>query len=545
MVIMEYRWGKALQRKQNNTARLAKVARAKRPLITRLSGFNDFTVPILIQGRCVAVIMCGYFLTHAPTPESIRQGWKELSGREARPLDPDFNSYLQFTLSAPVFKAPALANLTRYLEVMAALMASESAPEPLLAKLERLGALICAQQPEPMWRVASLAMDPLTHSYARGLMAGLGPEKWRREPGDPYAPEIALAVMPLWEPYPEDEVELLVRGRAFQEASVRICRRMKGMFCGRLGGWGSLFLGSLPRDTGAVKARLALRDLAALVAREVRRETGAKAACGAGTVAQEAGDLPRSCVEAHRALQLGLQAGRELTFYGEEAAPGLDVRAVYAARRGLAEAFRGGDGARFQLASANFIRLVLLESGEREELMRFHFLAALDELLEILTGSTRLDAGALTSLTGLLQRQMGEMNAGHQLLLAFQQALRDMQGMLLSPGPAQSFLHLEDARRFLEANYRRRLRLADVARQAGLSPGAFSRAFKRQYGTGFGRMLLDLRLDKAGELLRGTRLKANQVAAETGFVSLTHFYNAFTKSRGMAPLAFRRKVAGS
>lgn len=83
------------------------------------------------------------------------------------------------------------------------------------------------------------------------------------------------------------------------------------------------------------------------------------------------------------------------------------------------------------------------------------------------------------------------------------------------------------------------LRQTDVARQAGLSPAAFSRFFRRATGIRFVDYVVDLRVGHACQLLLETDLPVTNVGYKSGFANLSNFNRAFRQRRGMTPSEFR------
>ncbi len=92
-------------------------------------------------------------------------------------------------------------------------------------------------------------------------------------------------------------------------------------------------------------------------------------------------------------------------------------------------------------------------------------------------------------------------------------------------------------------NLARPLRLEEVAaRVAFTSSGNLSRLFRRRYGVGFQVYVQHLRLDKAAELLRATRLTVSQVARQAGYRDAARFGQHFKRRHGMTPSCYRGKA---
>ncbi len=92
---------------------------------------------------------------------------------------------------------------------------------------------------------------------------------------------------------------------------------------------------------------------------------------------------------------------------------------------------------------------------------------------------------------------------------------------------------------FLREHFREPLRLAKLARVAGMSERAFEAEFKRQVGRPPRAELRRARLGCATRLLRDTDLKLEAVAAECGFGSAAKLCGGFLKEYGCTPNAWR------
>ena len=87
------------------------------------------------------------------------------------------------------------------------------------------------------------------------------------------------------------------------------------------------------------------------------------------------------------------------------------------------------------------------------------------------------------------------------------------------------------------------LSLTEIAAVAAMSAFQFARAFKQRIGTPPHRYLLELRMQRARELLRGSNLAISAVATECGFDNQSHFARVFRRYNTIAPSAFREHSA--
>jgi transcriptional regulator GlxA family with amidase domain len=90
----------------------------------------------------------------------------------------------------------------------------------------------------------------------------------------------------------------------------------------------------------------------------------------------------------------------------------------------------------------------------------------------------------------------------------------------------------------------RPMTVADLARQAAMSPRTFARAFAAAAGTTPMHWLTRRRIAAAQELLETTDLPVDRIAARVGFGSAVTLRARFTQVAGVAPSQYRRTFAG-
>lgn len=82
--------------------------------------------------------------------------------------------------------------------------------------------------------------------------------------------------------------------------------------------------------------------------------------------------------------------------------------------------------------------------------------------------------------------------------------------------------------------------LQEVAEKFGYNPDYLSMRFKKITGQNFTEKLLEMKLDKAEQLLRNTDLPASEIAVQCGFESRSWFIRKFTERNGMTPSKWRK-----
>jgi AraC-like DNA-binding protein len=98
---------------------------------------------------------------------------------------------------------------------------------------------------------------------------------------------------------------------------------------------------------------------------------------------------------------------------------------------------------------------------------------------------------------------------------------------------------VERFRALLEAQFARRQRVADYARQLGLTPGHLSLLCRRQLGQGAGACVRQRLRQEAQRLLLFTDLSATEVGYRLGFEDPAYFARFFKREAGVAPGRYR------
>lgn len=95
---------------------------------------------------------------------------------------------------------------------------------------------------------------------------------------------------------------------------------------------------------------------------------------------------------------------------------------------------------------------------------------------------------------------------------------------------------------YIEKNYAQPICEQQVARDCGMSPFEFSRAFRAAHGITFRDYLSDCRLVQSKRLLGIAQVSVSDVAAMAGFNDPSYFARLFRKRTGLSPSAYRASV---
>lgn len=101
---------------------------------------------------------------------------------------------------------------------------------------------------------------------------------------------------------------------------------------------------------------------------------------------------------------------------------------------------------------------------------------------------------------------------------------------------------IENAKRYIEKNYKSQFSYKDVAREIFISPSYFLNLFKKITGQTFTDYLTDVRITAAKSLLKTSDMNITEIAYEIGFNNSNYFSNTFKKSVGVSAKEYRKNI---
>ena len=96
------------------------------------------------------------------------------------------------------------------------------------------------------------------------------------------------------------------------------------------------------------------------------------------------------------------------------------------------------------------------------------------------------------------------------------------------------------AKQYIQNHYTEGITLEEVSAIAGFSASYFSGLLKKEMGIGFSEYLIQLRMEKAKELLKGTNINIKDICSQVGYSDLKHFNTVFKKYTGIKPGEYRK-----
>lgn len=97
------------------------------------------------------------------------------------------------------------------------------------------------------------------------------------------------------------------------------------------------------------------------------------------------------------------------------------------------------------------------------------------------------------------------------------------------------------ALQFMRENFAKDITRKEAAQSCHLSESHFSRTFKKNTGSSFSEVLMQIRINHAAELLLNTDLPLMQIAFSSGFNDQSYFCKAFRELMGVTPKTYRKQ----
>lgn len=102
---------------------------------------------------------------------------------------------------------------------------------------------------------------------------------------------------------------------------------------------------------------------------------------------------------------------------------------------------------------------------------------------------------------------------------------------------------LRRIREKLKVDFRERVTMDDLSREAGVHPVHLSRVFRRCTGQGIGEYVHRLRIREACERMLSPEASLADISSDMGFADQSHFTRTFHRITGTSPGAFRAMLA--
>jgi YesN/AraC family two-component response regulator len=187
-----------------------------------------------------------------------------------------------------------------------------------------------------------------------------------------------------------------------------------------------------------------------------------------------------------------------------------------------------------------YIEAIMTDSGYRVDVARAELDAGFDQAAQALLEVGILAPANYRDACQTLDRSARGATTMNELVTVYRRMVADLVAMAERPVESAQHRGLRRALSFITEHLNEQFSLSQVARAAGFAPSYFSALFKRREGTTFERYVLQLRIERAKELLASTDLSAERVAQLSGFRLRHYFHRVFREAMHVTPLQYRQ-----
>lgn len=124
----------------------------------------------------------------------------------------------------------------------------------------------------------------------------------------------------------------------------------------------------------------------------------------------------------------------------------------------------------------------------------------------------------------------------------FLDKIRNAGQAIVSNGQEHANHTIEDAKKYISANYQKDLSLDEISKKLNISPYYFSKLFKEEVGENFIEYVTAMRINKAKELLKDMDRSIKEVGICVGYSDPNYFSRIFKKYEGKTPTEYRESI---
>ncbi|MBO2942416.1 response regulator [Paenibacillus sp. F411] len=101
---------------------------------------------------------------------------------------------------------------------------------------------------------------------------------------------------------------------------------------------------------------------------------------------------------------------------------------------------------------------------------------------------------------------------------------------------------IEQVKHYIQTHYAEKVSLQELAEQVAMSRTYLANYFKQETGMTIWSYLIEVRMQKARELLLNSSLKGYEIALQIGYENGTHFSQLFKEYYGLSPIEYKKRL---
>lgn len=149
------------------------------------------------------------------------------------------------------------------------------------------------------------------------------------------------------------------------------------------------------------------------------------------------------------------------------------------------------------------------------------------------------DAELIRLLCERLRKELTDSKAASDLTERILNCVLSL--LLYKKQDARAYDFVEQAKRFIEQNYNKDIRLNMIAEEVNVSTHHLAHSFREKLGISPIQYVINCRIQRAMSLLEDSNMTIAQIAEEVGVGDVSYFSVLFKKFVGQAPLQYRKQ----
>lgn len=206
----------------------------------------------------------------------------------------------------------------------------------------------------------------------------------------------------------------------------------------------------------------------------------------------------------------------------------------------LIVAITGGRTLQAEKISSKILeRLYVICLGDLEEIKTMT-LWITATIIRNFSGEERFSFGEFAEMDMDIINRINEASSTDELSDTFRGLIKRISSDLVSSVYPGASPLIARSLRYINGNYTRKIKLADISKELHVNPTYFSALFSKEMGRPFTDYILELRIGKAKDLLRNTNMDILDISEAAGFENQSYFTKTFRKSTGLTPRQYRQ-----
>lgn len=290
-------------------------------------------------------------------------------------------------------------------------------------------------------------------------------------------------------------------------------------------------------DNNAKEIRSRINDILSEIQEYLLGFEQYEATIGVGTEKKEFSEISFSIKESNRAVLNRIKLGTGRLIYVESIFAGQDMKnPVMRYRESFLASIESYSRENLELC----INQIYSSFMMRDDIDFSGCYSVADELIKIFFESIDVQQDEIRQMMRNTKNSCQHCNSILKLKNLLKTELGDYLDIAREAIETESAKPVRQAKQYIEEHYSEKIVLEDIAAVVELNPVYFSVLFKKETDMNFSTYLLNVRMEKAKEMLCTTNETIAAIGESVGYRDSRYFSQTFTKTVGVKPALYRK-----